>query len=92
MKICGVGLTVILNLAVALSLFVYAQSEMPLRSLFVYNPELGYGVIVAAAIGIGWSVVYTAMNLRTRRAKKGFRAAENLQKRIRQVRAGERKI
>ena len=69
MKIWGVVLTVILNLAVALSLLGYAQSEMPLRSLLVFNPELGYIAIVAAAIGIGWSVIYTAMNLKARRSK-----------------------
>jgi hypothetical protein len=69
MKVWSVVLTVILNLAIALFLLNYAQSEMPLRSLLVFNPELGYIAIVAAAIGIGWSVVYTAMNLRMRRAK-----------------------
>jgi len=69
MKVWGVVLTVILNLAVALFLLGYAQSEMPLRSLLVFNPELGYTAIAAATIGIGWSVIYTAMNLRARRTK-----------------------
>ena len=35
---------------------------------FVY-PELAYGLIAGATLGIGWSVIYTAMNLRMRRAK-----------------------
>ena len=58
----------ILNLAVALSLLGYAQMEMPLRSLLVVNPELGYDAIVAATLGIGWSVIYTAMHLRMRKS------------------------
>jgi len=32
-------------------------------------PELAYGLIAGAALGIGWSVIYTAMNLMMRRAK-----------------------
>ena len=35
---------------------------------FVY-PELAYGLIAGAALRIGWSVIYTLMNLRRRRAK-----------------------
>jgi hypothetical protein len=69
MKVWGVVLTVILNLAVAFFLLNYAQSQMPLRSLLVFNPELGYASIVVATLGIGWSVVYTAMNLMMRKAK-----------------------
>jgi len=69
MKVWGVVLTVILNLTIAFFLLNYAQSEMPLRSLLVFNPELGYTAIAAATIGIGWSVIYTAMNLRARRTK-----------------------
>jgi len=64
MPVWGVVLTVILNLIVAIFLLSYAQSEMPLRSLLVFNPELGYGAIVAATLGIGWSIIYTVMNLR----------------------------
>jgi hypothetical protein len=32
-------------------------------------PDLAYGLIVGAVLGIGWSVIYTAMSLRMRRAK-----------------------
>jgi len=35
---------------------------------FAY-PEVAYGLIAGAALGIGWSVNYAAMNLRMRRAK-----------------------
>ena len=69
MKIWGVVLTVALNLAIAISLLGYAQMEMPLRSLLVVNPELGYGAIAIAVIGIGWSVFYAALNLMTHRSK-----------------------
>ena len=69
MKIWGVVLTVILNLAVVVVLLIYAQSEMPLRSLLVFFPELGCFAIAVAVIGIGWSAIYTAMSLRERRQK-----------------------
>jgi len=69
MKTWGVVLTVILNFAVALFLFGYAQMEMPLRSLLVVNPELGYIAIAVAVIGIGWSAIYTAVYLRKRSVK-----------------------
>jgi len=32
-------------------------------------PDLGYGLIVGATLGIGWSVIYTAMSLKARRTK-----------------------
>jgi CubicO group peptidase (beta-lactamase class C family) len=38
-----------------------------------FHPELAYGLILGAAIGIGWSVIYTVMNLRGRRSKQDFR-------------------
>ena len=34
-----------------------------------FFPELAYGLIAGITLGIGWSVIYTAMNLRARRAK-----------------------
>ncbi len=34
-----------------------------------FNPELAYGLIVGATLGIAWSVIYTVMNLRARRSK-----------------------
>ena len=36
--------------------------------IWFYFPELAYGLIVGATLGIGWSVVYTAMSLMMRRA------------------------
>lgn len=35
----------------------------------VVYPELGYGVILGTALGIGWSIVYAVMNLKARRSK-----------------------
>jgi hypothetical protein len=35
----------------------------------IFYPELAYGMVASALLGIGWSVLYTAMNLRARRAK-----------------------
>lgn len=66
-NIWGVFLTVVLNLAVSLSLFGYAQMEMPLRSLRVVNPELSFIAIVVAVIGVGWSIIYPLMSLRMRK-------------------------
>ena len=66
----SVLLTVILNLAAILLMFGLSQLvPFPLPSMLVYFPEVGYGLILIAALGIGWSVIYTAMYLRARRAK-----------------------
>ena len=66
----GVLLTVGLNLAVVAFLFGFAQLiPFPFPSLLVFFPDVGYGLVVVATLGIGWSVNYTAMNLRMRRAK-----------------------
>jgi CubicO group peptidase (beta-lactamase class C family) len=35
----------------------------------INHPELAYALTAGAALGIGWSVIYTAMTLRTRRAE-----------------------
>jgi hypothetical protein len=67
----GVILAVILNLGVVSLLFGLAQLvPFPFRSLLVFFPEVGYGLIAVATLGIGWSVVYTAMNLRMRGANR----------------------
>ena len=36
------------------------------------NPELAYGLIAGAALGIGWSIIYSAMNLMARLSKLDF--------------------
>jgi hypothetical protein len=59
----GVLLTVILNLAVVVSLFRVVLIRITLPSMLVFHPELGYVLIAIAALGIGWSVVYAAINL-----------------------------
>jgi hypothetical protein len=35
----------------------------------ISHPELAYGLLASAILGIGWSAIYTAMNLRTQRAR-----------------------
>ncbi len=63
-------LTVILNLAVVFFLLGLSQLvPFPFPSLLVFYPEVGYGLVAVATLGIGWSVIYTAMNLRRRRSK-----------------------
>jgi CubicO group peptidase (beta-lactamase class C family) len=66
----GVLLTVILNLAVVFGLLGLSQLiPFALPSLLVFYPEVGYGLILVATLGIGWSVIYTVMYLRARRSK-----------------------
>ncbi len=71
----GVGhilLTVVLYGIVAL-LWLFGVPPLTGSSLWPglsFNyPELAYGLIAGATLGIGWSVIYTAMNLRRRRSK-----------------------
>jgi len=64
----GVLLTVILNLGVVLLLFRISLQIITLSSMLVFYPEIGYGLVAIATLGIGWSVIYAAMNLRTRRS------------------------
>ena len=40
-----------------------------LTGMRFFNPELAYGLITGAAIGIGWSVIYTVMSLKAQRLK-----------------------
>ena len=62
-------LTVILNLAIVFFLLGLSQLvPFPLPSMIVFFAEVGYGLIAVATLGIGWSVVYTAMSLMVRRA------------------------
>jgi hypothetical protein len=67
-KSWGAILVVVLNLAVVLLLFRVSLQIITLPSMLVYYPELGYGLIALAVLGIGWSVIYAAMNLLTRRS------------------------
>ncbi len=63
-------LTVALNLGAVVSLFGLAQLiPFPFPSLVAVYPELGYGLIAVATLGIGWSVIYTAMRLQARRSE-----------------------
>lgn len=68
-KVWGTILTVILNLGVVLLILNLAQMEMTLRSLLVFNPELGYVTIIATVIGIGWSIIITVTKLWVLREK-----------------------
>jgi hypothetical protein len=64
-------LTVALNLVAVVSLFALAQLiPFPFPSLVAVYPELGFGLIAVATLGIGWSVIYTALRLRLRRSRR----------------------
>jgi hypothetical protein len=69
MRVWGVLLTVILNLAVVFFILSRSQNRMPLPSLVVFFPELGHVSIAVIVLGIGWSVIYTAMYLMRRRSE-----------------------
>lgn len=69
-KVWGVILIVILNVAVVFLLLGFSQLiPFPLSSMLVYYPDVGYGLVAIATLGIGWSVIYTGMNLMARRVK-----------------------
>ncbi|MDH4141440.1 MAG: beta-lactamase family protein [Chloroflexota bacterium] len=64
-------LTVTLNLVAVVSLFGLSQLiPFPLSSLVFAYPELGYGLIAVATLGIGWSVIFSAMRLQGRRSRR----------------------
>jgi len=76
----GVGqnlLTVVLYIAVPLLwLFVLPSVlEAPIWSgmrININHTELAYGLLASAVLGIGWSIVYTAMYIRTQRIGSGL--------------------
>lgn len=57
----GFLLTIIMNLAVVFSLFEFSLSRMPLPSMLVFDPDVGYALVIIAALGIGWSVIFSMM-------------------------------
>ncbi|MDH4334515.1 MAG: beta-lactamase family protein [Chloroflexota bacterium] len=64
-------LTVALNLVAVFSLFGLAQLiPFPFPSLVAVYPELGYGLIAVATLALGWSVIFSAMRLLTRRSRR----------------------
>jgi len=69
MKAWAVILTVVLNITTVFILLGPAQNRMPVTSLVVFYPELGYISMIAIALGIGWSVICTAMYLVRQRPK-----------------------
>lgn len=70
MKGWRVLLTVILYLAVVVLLIGLSQLvPFPLPSMLVFFPEMGYGLIAVATLGIGWSILYTTMYLRARNSR-----------------------
>jgi len=65
----GFLLTIILNLAVVFSLFGFSLSRMPLPSMLVFDPDIGYDLVIIAVLGIGWSVIFTVTFLMRQRLK-----------------------
>ena len=65
-------LVVLLYAGVAL-LWLFVVPQVTESSIWTGNrinhPELAYAVLASAILGIGWSIIYTAMYLRMRRAK-----------------------
>ena len=71
-KILGMLLTVVFNLVIAFTILNLAQQQMPIRSLLVYNPELGCASIITVVTGFGWSAIYTVILLMRRRPNYDF--------------------
>ena len=70
----GVGhilLVVVLYGGVALLWLIVVPrlTESSFSSIRFVHPELAYALLASAVLGFGWSVIYTVMNLRARRAK-----------------------
>ena len=66
-NVFGFLLTILLNLAVVFSLFGFSLSRMPLPSMLVFDPDIGYALVIIAVLGIGWSAIFTVMFLMRRR-------------------------
>jgi len=58
------------------ALWLFAVSPVIGRPLWSagrnIKPDLTYALLLGDVLGIGWSVIYTTMNLRSRRSKKRF--------------------
>jgi CubicO group peptidase (beta-lactamase class C family) len=57
---------VILYIAIGIG-FLQIPIPFPIPSMIVFYPELAYGLIATAVLGIGWSLVYAGLYLRNRR-------------------------
>jgi hypothetical protein len=64
-----VFLTVILNLAVVFFIFKLSLTDLTLPTMLIFHPDLGYGLIAIATLGIGWSVIFTLTTLRARKSR-----------------------
>jgi len=62
-NVLGFLLTILLNLAVVFSLFGFSLSRMPLLSMLVFGPDIGYALVIIAVLGIGWSMIFTVIFL-----------------------------
>jgi hypothetical protein len=67
-KVWGVLLTVLLNLAVVTLLLRFSLTRITLPSLIVFNPDVGYALVIVLALGTGWSLIFTTMYLMRRRS------------------------
>jgi hypothetical protein len=47
-------------------------TESPFSTIRFVHPDLAYAMLASAVLGIGWAVIYTAMNLMARRSKQDF--------------------
>jgi CubicO group peptidase (beta-lactamase class C family) len=69
MKTWVAALVIILNLAMVAFILILAQNvPTTLSSMLVWYPELASALIIVTTLGIGWSVVFTVMRSRMRRA------------------------
>lgn len=61
-------LTVILNVSVVIVMLGISRNiPFPLSSMLVFYPELGYAMIITSIVGIGWSIIYSALYLEARK-------------------------
>jgi CubicO group peptidase (beta-lactamase class C family) len=68
-NVWGTVIIVAVYLGLVIMLFQLALQTITLTSMLVFYPDIGYALVATAAIGIGWSVIFTVLFLIRQRAK-----------------------
>lgn len=69
LKTWGLVIIVAIYLGLVIMLFQLALQTITLSSMLVFFPDIGYSLVATAVIGIGWSVIGSALFLKRQRVK-----------------------